>query len=120
MANCCRGKPCGKACIPMERTCRKDNPNTTRRRKAPGARGGEKKCNAGISKKCGKACISVRRACKKPGFESDAGPPVRSREETPADARSRIQAAIKAARDWATFVEENSATTGDVQTTGVI
>lgn len=70
MPNCRAGisKPCGRACIPLIKNCRKDaavpacNTCTTSVPKKPRK---EPICTEGRSYKCGKACIAVTRPCRK-------------------------------------------------------
>lgn len=70
MPNCKpeRSKPCGRACIPLTKICRKTTvvPGTTSNC-VPKIRKPRKEptCTEGRSYKCGKACVAVTRPCKK-------------------------------------------------------
>lgn len=68
MPNCKQGKSklCGRACISIAKTCRKDPvvPGTTTNC-APKKPRKEPTCTEGRSYKCGKACIAVTRPCRK-------------------------------------------------------
>lgn len=71
-----RSQPCGRACISLTRTCRKNivpvasmacAPKPKRTRKEP-------TCTEGRTYKCGKACISVTRPCRKTNTPAPGAP----------------------------------------------
>ena len=76
MVNCNKGKPCGRACIPQVRTCRKDAaPGQAARAPRAADVAGQRKeptCREGLTRKCGRACISVTRNCRIDGTQGVA------------------------------------------------
>lgn len=91
MPNCRAGisKPCGRACIGITRTCRKDQPVVYGPPRAPRPL---PVCNAARSKPCGRACIGLARTCRtnQPPIVAVAAPLPPQPMPPPMPARFRI------------------------------
>jgi len=132
-----RSKACGKGCIPLIRTCRKDPKKYAAATSVQiqqemakfTANGGkaEKKarkppvCTEGVTRKCGKVCRSVDKVCKQKGFEYKPGvTKAQKRVEREMRELKEAQELLKKENEeWDDFVKQNEEDEGD-ETSGVI